>query len=156
MKYFSSYLNKSLENPELRKAFLRVHYLDDMADQFILLRSKRGISQSSLAEIAKTTQAVISRVENGSVNSSLQTIQKLAEALNASLKIDIIPDEEMRIHEFFTNYFRSYENGEKIVEQDSGIASNIFINDRSKCLNIDTPQLDVDWSFIENNEKAMA
>lgn len=156
MKYFRSYLNKSLKDPELRKAFLRVHFLDDLADQFILLRNKRGVSQSLLAEKANTTQAVVSRVENGSVNSSLLTIRKLAEALDAYVKVDIVPDEEMRVQEFFVNYIQALSNDEKTNEQENVIENDIFISEGIKCSSFDSEHIDIDWTYSKVDPKVMA
>jgi len=45
------------------------------------------ISQVGLAKKANTTQAVISRLENMSVNPSLELLQRIARALNVGLKI---------------------------------------------------------------------
>ncbi|MFH1194730.1 MAG: helix-turn-helix transcriptional regulator [bacterium] len=44
-------------------------------------REKAGISQKDLAYKLKTTQSVISRIENGKQNISLDMLQKIAEAL---------------------------------------------------------------------------
>ena len=155
MKYFSTYLNKNLQNPELRKEFLRVHYIDDLADQIILLRNKRDISQSKLAELANTTQAVVSRIENGSVNSSLNTIQKISEALNASIKIDVIPDEEMIFQEFFMNYIQSSGIDSNQSDKENDSLDGIFINSSKNCQTGDISQQNTDLLYKENFEKAL-
>lgn len=110
MTSFSKYLNQKLQNPDFKRAFLRVHLFDDLADQILALRNKRGYTQTQLAKKAKTTQAVISRIENGSVNSTLIMIQKVAESLNASIKLDVIPDEEMNNWECILGYSQLDEN----------------------------------------------
>ena len=44
-------------------------------------REKAGLSQKDLALKLKTTQSVISRIENGKQNISLDMLQKIANAL---------------------------------------------------------------------------
>jgi transcriptional regulator with XRE-family HTH domain len=95
-----SYLKKTLlANDELRKEFLRIRCISDVADQIILLRDKKKISQSKLAELAGTTQTVISRIENGSVNPSIDTIQRIADALDSYVKVNIISYADLRYEE---------------------------------------------------------
>jgi transcriptional regulator with XRE-family HTH domain len=62
----------------------------------LLLRKKRGISQKELAVAANTTQAVVSRLENASVKASLESVVKLAEALEAVVDVRLIPLEDVR------------------------------------------------------------
>jgi len=47
------------------------------------------LSQEELAKRAKTTQAVISRLENMSVNPTVGLLQKVASGLNLRLKIQL-------------------------------------------------------------------
>lgn len=120
MTSFSKYLNKKLQNPEFKKNFLHFQLFDDIADQILSLRLKRGYSQSQLAKKVGTTQAVISRIENGSVNSSLSTIQKVAESLDASINVDVIPDEDMNVYEFLLAYSQFKDN-----EYQENISDNV-------------------------------
>ena len=47
-------------------------------------REKAGITQKEFANRLQTTQSVISRIENGKQNLSLDMLQKIAEALGKS------------------------------------------------------------------------
>ncbi|MCH9028263.1 MAG: helix-turn-helix transcriptional regulator [Bacteroidetes bacterium] len=47
-------------------------------------RQKAGITQKEFADKLKTTQSVISRIENGRQNISLDMLQRIAEALGKS------------------------------------------------------------------------
>jgi ribosome-binding protein aMBF1 (putative translation factor) len=47
-------------------------------------RQKAGITQREFANKLKTTQSVISRIENGRQNISLDMLQRIAEALGKS------------------------------------------------------------------------
>jgi len=53
-------------------------------------RMKSGMSQRDLAKSIESTQAVISRIESGSVSPSLKTINKIAIALGKKLKIEFV------------------------------------------------------------------
>lgn len=52
-------------------------------------RIKRGWSQTELAEAIGSRQPVISRLESGDSNPSLQTLQRIAKALDLSLKVSM-------------------------------------------------------------------
>ncbi len=53
----------------------------ELAIQIANEREKAGLSQKELAKKLKTTQSVISRIENGKQNISLDMLQKIANAL---------------------------------------------------------------------------
>lgn len=53
-------------------------------------RMKNGLSQRDLAMSINSTQAVISRIESGSVSPSLKTVNKIAMALGKKLKIEFV------------------------------------------------------------------
>lgn len=55
------------------------------------VRSKQGISQEKLAEIAGLHRTYVSSVERGERNISIVNIEKLATALGVSLK-HLMPD----------------------------------------------------------------
>lgn len=48
------------------------------------IRLKSGLSQKQLATLIGTQQPMIARMENGDTNSTIDTIEKLAAALNAN------------------------------------------------------------------------
>ena len=52
-------------------------------------RTKKGWSQTELAEAIGSRQPVISRLERGEGNPSLQTLHKIANALNLSLQVSM-------------------------------------------------------------------
>ena len=55
------------------------------------IRTKAGVSQDKLADIAKLHRTYVSAVERGRCNISLLNIEKLAQALEVSMK-DLMPD----------------------------------------------------------------
>lgn len=101
MKNFNDFLKKQLEKPEIAKEYRRVDPFFQLSREIIRMRNKRGITQKELAVRIGSTQAVISRIESCSVNSSLGTIQKIAEALDSKFLLQIEPNEIVPLLEEF-------------------------------------------------------
>lgn len=81
------HIKESLKNPDFKKEWGESETAYQLSRSLIRKRLSRKISQQELAKRANTTQAVISRLENMSVNPSLALLQKIAAALNLHLKI---------------------------------------------------------------------
>ncbi len=95
MSDFRTFTEEQLKNPKVAREYFRLAPFYRLADQLVLLRKKRGINQQELASKAYTTQAVVSRLENATVKCSLETVVKLAEAMDAVVEIKLIPKEEL-------------------------------------------------------------
>ena len=63
-------------------------------------RIKSGFSQSDLEEISGIPKARLSRYENGHVAPSIQTLERLARALQVS-EASLLGDDRARMEEFF-------------------------------------------------------
>jgi transcriptional regulator with XRE-family HTH domain len=96
MKNINSILGERFKNKSFEKEYHRTATFFRLANELLLLRKKRGITQRQLAEKVGTVQAVVSRLENASVKASLETIVKLAEALDAVVEVRLIPLEEVK------------------------------------------------------------
>jgi len=59
----------------------------EIALQVIDLRQKHGLTQAQLAERCGIDQADISRIERGSINPTMRTLQRIAEALEADVRL---------------------------------------------------------------------
>ncbi|MGW2080595.1 helix-turn-helix domain-containing protein [Streptomyces sp. NPDC001939] len=59
--------------------------------QVAALRAARGWTQAQLAEAARTTQAQVSRIEQGTVTPTLPVLGRLAAALGARLDVALTP-----------------------------------------------------------------
>jgi transcriptional regulator with XRE-family HTH domain len=94
MSNFDTFVSQQLENDDVRREYHRLEPYYRLANQLILLRKKRGLTQQELAARVGTTQAVISRLENVTVHCSLELVIRLAEALGASLGILLSPLED--------------------------------------------------------------
>ncbi|MBU1130271.1 helix-turn-helix transcriptional regulator [Patescibacteria group bacterium] len=83
----NNYLKKQLKSKTFKKEWQKTEVQYQFVRQLIKTRLKKKISQRDLAKKAQTTQAVISRIESGSVNPSLNILDKLANALGKKLTI---------------------------------------------------------------------
>ena|SRR5687767_11347586 len=84
------HFNIGAQSAKFKKAYY--HELDRLrlAQRIAKLREKCGLTQSALAEKVGTTQAGISRLENPNYrNYSLKTLEKVAAALGARLKVEL-------------------------------------------------------------------
>lgn len=61
----------------------------ELQSQILELRLEKGLSQEELAKKAGTKQTVISRVERGVNQPSIETIKKIANALDRKVKIKL-------------------------------------------------------------------
>lgn len=92
MTNFHVFLNKQLQDPEVKKEY------DALAPEFAIIqalidaRKAAGLTQKQLSERTGITQADISKLENGNSNPSVKTLKKLAAGMNMKLKIEFVPN----------------------------------------------------------------
>jgi len=86
---YAEFKKKALTRPEVRRSFEEGLDVLRLAVSLAELREKRGLTQTQLAAKVHTSAAVISRIENGQ-NVELKTLRKIAAALNARLKIELV------------------------------------------------------------------
>ncbi len=96
MKDIKTLLAEKFQDKDFEQQFHGINAFFRLADELLLLRKKRKMTQQDLAEKAGTTQAVISRLENASVMPSMETIIKIADALGAAVDVRLMPLEEIR------------------------------------------------------------
>ncbi|RJR24761.1 XRE family transcriptional regulator [Candidatus Microgenomates bacterium] len=84
---FEDHLKESLNDPEFKKAWEETEVEYQLAKELIEKRLNRKMSQRELAQKAKTTQAVISRIETMEANPSLSLLKKIASTLDKKLVI---------------------------------------------------------------------
>lgn len=96
MKDFNVLLKEKFQDEGFAREYYRNATYFRLADQILQLRKERGLTQTELADKAGTTQAVVSRLENVSVRASLESVVKLAEALDAIVEVNLKPFEEVK------------------------------------------------------------
>ena len=85
---YTEFKKRVLARPKVRKSFEEGLDVLRLAVSIAELREKRGLTQTQLAAQLHTSPAVISRIENGG-NVELKTLQRIAQALHARLKIEL-------------------------------------------------------------------
>ncbi len=79
--------SKTLAAPASRARRAAFEHAYTIAVQVMSLRQKRGLTQQQLAELSGIAQSEISRIERGSVHPTEPTLVKLADALDADLRL---------------------------------------------------------------------
>lgn len=79
------------EKEALKDSKLRAEYAK-LQPEFAILRARieKGLTQQELAKRIGTKQSVISRLESGRANPSVNFLKKLAQALNSHLEINFV------------------------------------------------------------------
>ena len=84
---FDSYLKRRLKDPAFKREWDKLEPQYQITRELIRARIEGKISQRELAKKAKTTQAVLSRIENMTVSPSIGLLQKIAHALGKNLEV---------------------------------------------------------------------
>src|SRR6476469_1746436 len=63
----------------------------EVAGQVAAQRAARGLSQAELAQLTGTTQSAIARLESGRRAPRLDTLQRVSNALDCSLELELRP-----------------------------------------------------------------
>jgi transcriptional regulator with XRE-family HTH domain len=71
-------------------------FFAQVAEQVAAQRKSRGLSQAELAELTGTTQSAIARLEGGGRPPRIDTLLRIAEALDCELIVDLRPRTEPR------------------------------------------------------------
>lgn len=86
---FQSDLNSNLKNPKFKKEFYDNLLKYQIANEIINFRKKRGVTQGELAKKINTTQAVVSRIENGQVCASTSILQRICSKYGVEAKFEL-------------------------------------------------------------------
>lgn len=79
------------QDPEYRKADRRQKPFFDLILEMVRRRRELGYTQAEVAKIADMQQPTIARIESGKRNIELKTIIRVAEALDATVEIRLVP-----------------------------------------------------------------
>lgn len=82
-------LAKWRDNPAYVEAYDALEEEFAFASQVIAARARAGLSQAELAERMDTSQSAIARLESGRSKPSVRTLEKLAAATGAKLRISL-------------------------------------------------------------------
>ena len=84
---YNNWRNEQMQDPEFIAELEKL----EPGYQIARLRIKLGLTQNQLAEMVGTKQPSIARLENGESSPSLSFLEKVAEALDAEVKVHLVP-----------------------------------------------------------------
>lgn len=87
MTTFNEFLKEQLKNPAVKAEYDKLEAEFTLIDALIEARAEKGLTQKELAEITGISQGDISRIERGTANPSIRTIQRIATALDKKVQI---------------------------------------------------------------------
>lgn len=86
---FDAYKKRALKNKGLKAEYDRVQPEFELINALVEARKGKNLTQAQLAKKIGTKQSVISRLEIGNANPTLEFLKKMASALNSRLKISL-------------------------------------------------------------------
>ncbi len=90
MSDFKKHLNEKLKNSQFQDEWAKLELRYIVIKQLIQLRNDQNMTQSEFAKKIGTTQAVISRVENATVNIGIDFLEKVAKAFDKRVEFEIV------------------------------------------------------------------
>lgn len=84
-------LNEQLKDETFKKEYEALEPEYEIISSLIDARKSNNVTQKQLSEATGIAQSDISKIENGSANPTLKMLQRLAEGLNMSLKVEFVP-----------------------------------------------------------------
>ena len=91
MPKFDDFLAEQLKEPEFRAEYEALQPERAVIQAMIDARRSSGMTQKQLSEITGIAQSDISKLENGSSNPSIRTLQRLASGMGMTLKVEFVP-----------------------------------------------------------------
>lgn len=87
--------NELMQDVAFRKEYEALQLERDITMSLIRARKEAGLTQAELSEKTGISQADISRLENGTRNPSLALLNRIAEAVNSTLRIEFVPNKRL-------------------------------------------------------------
>lgn len=84
-------LNEQLKDETFKREYDALEPEYEIISSLIDARKANKVTQKQLSEATGIAQSDISKIENGSANPTLKILQRLAEGLNMSLKVEFVP-----------------------------------------------------------------
>src|SRR6266568_3161651 len=78
---------RAARSPEYRAERERLREFEDVARLVIRFRAKHNLTQQELAQLVGTSHSAISRIESGQHKTSVETLRRIAKALDARLVV---------------------------------------------------------------------
>ncbi len=88
---FNEMKNKILQNPEVLEEYNNLKPEYDIINTILTARKEMQITQEELALKTGLRQSDIDEIESGTINPTVDILQKLANAMNMNLKFEFVP-----------------------------------------------------------------
>ncbi len=90
MKNLKKYItNRKFRDPEFAKDYEKGYQEFKIGVMLKVAREEAGLTQEELAEKLNTKKSAISRIENHAEDIKLSTLEKIAQALGKSLRVEV-------------------------------------------------------------------
>ena len=93
MTNFKDFLKEQLKDENFKKEYDALRPEMAIIQAMIDARKDSGMTQKELSEKTGINQADISKLENGTANPSLRTLQRLADGMGMVLKLEFVRPE---------------------------------------------------------------
>ena len=93
---FDRYYGRQMENANVRAAVEKELASLEVGIQIALAREAKHMNQTQLAAKAGMNASKISRIENSAQNLTLHTLNRIAEALDRKVNIELVPKQGKR------------------------------------------------------------
>ena len=97
MTTLNDFIEEQLKDPVFKEKYDSLEPEYSLIQALIDARKENGMTQKQLADATGISQADISRLEHGTGNPSVKTLQRIAQALHMALKIEFVPQKETGI-----------------------------------------------------------
>ncbi len=88
---FNEMKSEILKNPEVLEEYNNLKSEYDIINTILNARKEMKISQEELSLRTGILQSDIDEIENGTINPTIEILQKMADAMNMSLKFEFVP-----------------------------------------------------------------
>lgn len=89
---FDDYLQEQLKDPEFRAEYEALQPEHAVIQALIDARKETGMTQKELSKRTGIAQGDISKLERGTANPSIKTLQRLAAGMGRVLKIEFVTE----------------------------------------------------------------
>lgn len=91
LKTTEEVLDQDLRDPAFRAEWERTAVANAVALKLIAYRAERGLSQTALARMLGMKQPQVSRLEQGDVTPSIETLSRISQKLGMEIVLDFHP-----------------------------------------------------------------
>ena len=92
---WSKVRNEILSNPEVKKEYETLKPEYEIIRAVLNARKTKNLTQQQLADRTGVNRADISRLENGNSNPTIAQLQRIADGMDMTLKVEFVPKDKV-------------------------------------------------------------